>query len=239
VDLRTLNLASGPRQLYVQAVGKPSILNKLSGGVSYAPTPKLTVSPTSLSFGTALVGTTTAAKSVTLTNSGNSDLAIQSISTSGDYAQTHNCPATLAPAAQCQVQVSFKPTNQNSRSGSLLIPTSASTTLAKVSLSGTGTYVKLTPTSLTFASQTVNTTSAAQTVTLTNTRSTTLKISSVSISTHFTRTTNCGSQVAAKASCNFYVKFRPTSKGTKSGNLSISHDGGGSPSRVALSGTGR
>jgi hypothetical protein len=37
VDLSALPLGSGARTLYVEAVGKPSILNKMSNGVSYTP----------------------------------------------------------------------------------------------------------------------------------------------------------------------------------------------------------
>ena len=238
VNLRSLNLAIGTHKMYVHAVGKPSIFNQLSNSVSYALSAAVNLSPTALSFSATLVGATSAAKTVTIKNTGNTALGIQSISITGEFAQTNNCPASLAAQASCQAQVSFRPAGINSRTGALSVLTTASSTAAKVSLSGTGTYVKLTPLSLNFGSRTVGSTSSAQTVTLTNTASYVVKITGVSIASSFLQSNNCGSQVAAKGSCTFSVRFRPTSKGLKTGTLSIYHYGGGSPTQVALSGTG-
>jgi hypothetical protein len=238
VDLRSLNLGNGTHRLYVHAVGKPSIINKLSNAAAYTLSAGVSLTPTTLAFSTTLVSTTSAAKTVTVKNTGNTALGIQSITISGEYTQANNCPASLAAQASCQVQVSFKPTGINTRSGALSVLTNASTTASQVSLTGVGTYVKLSPTSLAFGSRTVGSTSSAQTVTLTNTATYAVKITGVSIASSFLQSNNCGSQVAAKGSCTFSVRFRPTSKGTKTGALNVYHYGGGSPSTVTLSGTG-
>jgi hypothetical protein len=53
------------------------------------------LSPTSLSFGSVTVGTTTAAKTVTLANVGTATLTITEVAITGtnpgDFAQTHTC----------------------------------------------------------------------------------------------------------------------------------------------------
>src|SRR5258708_18134395 len=67
----------------------------------------LRLSPTSLSFGSQTVGTTSAAKPVTLTNSGTATLAISSIAISGDYAQSNTCGTSLAASASCNMSGTF------------------------------------------------------------------------------------------------------------------------------------
>jgi hypothetical protein len=44
--------------------------------------------------------------------------------------------------------------------------------------------------------------------------------------------------VASGASCFIKVTFKPLKKGTRAANVSITDDGGGSPQKVELSGTG-
>jgi hypothetical protein len=89
-----------------------------------------------------------------------------------------------------------------------------------------------TPSSLTYPSQALNTTSAAQTVTVRNTGTAAAAISGVSVTGDFAQTGNCGTSLAAGASCTISVTFRPTASGTRTGTLTV-----GSV-QVALSGTG-
>jgi Ca2+-binding RTX toxin-like protein len=100
----------------------------------------------------------------------------------------------------------------------------------------------VTPTSLSFGSQTVNTTSAALSATITNTGTGDLTVSGATLSgtdaAMFGRTNGCTGALAPAASCTVGVTFTPTSVGAKSATLSIVHDAAGSPSAVALSGTG-
>jgi len=98
--------------------------------------------------------------------------------------------------------------------------------------------LSLAPASLTFASQTVNTTSSAQTVTVKNTGTATATVSSISASGDFTQTNNCGSSIAAGASCTASVTFTPTASGTRTGVLTIGSNASNSPTTIALTGTG-
>jgi hypothetical protein len=54
------------------------------------------------------------------------------------FAQTNNCPATLAAGASCTIDVTFAPTVAGSKSAQLRIATSAKSTALSVTLSGTG-----------------------------------------------------------------------------------------------------
>jgi hypothetical protein len=111
-----------------------------------------------------------------------------------------------------------------------------------VTLKGTGTYVQLTPTGLNFGNQPVGTTSLTKTITLSNKGHVTVNITNISITGtdpgDFSKTSTCGSSVASGASCFIRVKFKPIAKGTRSAAVSVSDDGGGSPQKVNVIGTG-
>ena len=108
-------------------------------------TPAISVSPTSLAFGDVTVGSTSAAQSVTVSNTGRADLVFTSFGTSnGVFAYTENCPGTLAPAATCTISVTFTPAATGTATGALtIVSNAANTPNATVALSGTG---KSTPT---------------------------------------------------------------------------------------------
>jgi hypothetical protein len=102
----------------------------------------------------------------------------------------------------------------------------------------TGPAISTNKASLSFGNQTVGTTSGAQTVTVSNTGNAAATISSVSASGPFAQTNNCGSSLAAGASCTVNVTFTPTTTGSQSGTLSIASNAPGSPATVSLSGSG-
>ncbi|HSZ43556.1 MAG TPA: discoidin domain-containing protein [Trebonia sp.] len=94
------------------------------------------------------------------------------------------------------------------------------------------------PTALTFGDTNTGSTSSAQAVTITNTGSSTQTISSISASGGFAQTNNCGSSLAAGASCTASVTFSPTGSGSASGTLTIDNSGPTPTVTVSLSGFG-
>ena len=101
--------------------------------------PVVTLSPTSLTFRKTLVGTTSAAKGVKMTNSGNAVLNIGSIVASGDFAiSSSTCGSTLAVAKSCKFKVTFTPTQVGTRTGAVTITDNAPNSPQTVSLTGTG-----------------------------------------------------------------------------------------------------
>jgi len=113
------------------------------GGGTPPPAPVVSLSPSSLTFATQQVNTTSAAQSVTLSNPGNGALSITSIAASGDFAETNNCgtglPGSTGTAlAACSISVTFTPTAAGARTGSVSITDNASGSPQTVSLSGTG-----------------------------------------------------------------------------------------------------
>src|SRR5439155_16328137 len=68
-----------------------------------------------------LIGTSSVAQAVTLINTGTASLAISAISSSGDFAETNACGASVAAGASCTISVKFTPTVLGSRAGSLTV----------------------------------------------------------------------------------------------------------------------
>jgi hypothetical protein len=234
--------ASGARSASLSitdsAVGSPQTVSLTGTGIA----PAVSLSPTSLKFGVTLVKNSSPPQNVTLTNTGNGSLSITSISTTGDFSQTNTCGSSVTAGASCTIIVTFKPTAPGTRTGTLSVTDNAPGSPQTVSLSGTGTVVKLSATSINFGSQKVGTTSPPVPVTLSNAGTTTLTISSIKIGgadpKDFAETNNCGSSLGAGKSCTIKMTFSPTATGMRTASVAITDNGGGSPQHVALSGTG-
>lgn len=101
--------------------------------------PAVTLSGSIADFGSLDAGVTSGAQSLTLTNSGSAPLNIHSITTTGDFAATSSCAASIAPNASCSVLITFKPTAAGARTGLLTISDDAISGEVVIALSGTGT----------------------------------------------------------------------------------------------------
>lgn len=221
----------------------------LTGSGLAAPTPAASLSATSLAFGNQTVGTTGAARPVTITNTGSAPLTLGTVTTTGtnagEFAPGNTCSgASLAPGSGCTINVTFTPAALNTRSATLSIPSNATGSPHGVALSGTGTAaptpaVTLNPTSLAFGNQTTGTTSAAKTISLTNSGSAGLGIASIAASgVGFSSSHNCPATLAANASCTISVTFAPATVAAYAGSVAIASTAAGSPHSVGLTGSG-
>jgi YVTN family beta-propeller protein len=200
--------------------------------------PGVGLSPSTLSFGTQVVGTTSGSQSVTVTNSGSSSLSFTSIAASGDFAQTNTCTSAVSQGGNCGITVTFTPTTTATRNGTVTFIDNAGTQVIALSGIGNAAGVNLTATTQAFGSQVVGTTSASQSVTLTNSGTSSLTISSVTSDSDFAETDNCAnhSPLAASGTCSITVTFTPTAGGGQTGSITIV-DGAGTQV-ISLSGTG-
>jgi sugar lactone lactonase YvrE len=204
-----------------------------------------------LAFGNQLVKTTSAAKSVTVKNTGTSAITMGAITLTDttDYAiSTNTCPAsgaTLAGGASCTISVTFGPTTTGSKRGSVVINDSDPSTPQLIGLSGTGTSnVSLSPTSITFAITAVGVTSANTKITLTNNTGVSITLSNPAITVtgpfSSASTTTCTNSlvIAASGTCVINVNFKPKAVGFALGTVSVNDSDVTSPQSVALQGTG-
>jgi hypothetical protein len=209
--------------------------------------PAATVSPATLSFGDQVIRTVSPLQTVTVSNTGTGPLTISSISMAGmnpgQFSQTNDCPATVAPGAFCTVSATFAPTTTGARSASISVNVAAPGVSKSVPLSGTGTspVLSVSPATLSFGDQVIRTVSPLQTVTVSNTGTGPLTISSISMvgmnPGQFSQTNDCPATVAPGAFCTVSVTFAPTTTGAKSASISVNVAAPGVSKAITLSGT--
>ena len=191
------------------------------GAFEFQGTTTATFSSTSLTFPDTLLGTTSAAQNVTITNTGATALQITPFTITGEFAETDDCHTShgLAAGKTCMIGISFLPTVSGPQTGTLTVTSNeaASPTVIHLSGVGIGPVVSLSTTTLTFANHRVGVTSSSQPVVLKNTGVTALAISSIVATGDFAQTNDCGSTVGVNASCTINVTFTPTLRGTRNG----------------------
>ena len=224
----------------------------------------ISVSPTSLNFGTQLVGTPTAAQSVTLMNNTSSSISLTLPPTTvgpnaADFSVSGGatpCMASLASGASCTVAVTFTPSVAAAESATLQIAYTynAAAQTAQVALTGTGSTtigaIAFSPSSLTFTGQLLTTTSAGQNLTISNPSTiSALSISAIAVSNaDFKIASNsCGNtfpiMIAASPGgtpCILSITFGPsgsTAPGPDAGTIMVTDNANGSPQSVPLTGT--
>jgi kumamolisin len=228
-------------------------ISGLSGAVvNYATTVQIdvmadttvTFSPTSLAFAREMVGATSKARTIMLSNTGSQVLHISSLVASGDFAISRTtCGTSLAGNRSCTLSVTFAPMQVGTRSGAIVPIGNALGTPMSVLLSGTGmAQATLIPASTTFVTTKVGSSSTAKTFTLANKTSTALTGVSISTTGDFsvsTTGTTCVTSLAANSGCTISVVFTPTTKGKQTGALQIENSAIGSPQTSSLAGTGK
>jgi hypothetical protein len=234
-------------EIQSDTAGSPNVVMLTGNGV---PPAAVSLTPTTVDFGNQPVGTTSAPRTVTLTNSGGSALTISGLTINNpfNFAQTNNCPvapASLAAGAMCQISISFTPTGNLQFIGSVSVNSNAPGSPHAVQLFGRGgslPAVELAPNSLSFGSQAVGSPSAAQTIDVRNRTGSPVTFSGIALTGmdagEFTQTNNCPNPLQVGSQCQVQVVFNPASAGAKSAALSVASDAPGSPHAAMLSGTG-
>jgi hypothetical protein len=227
----------------VNSTGVPSVASivRVLSGTTQAP--GISVSPTSLTFATQSVGTTSAPQTVTVSNVGNNPVSFNAASMLGSGFQvTNGCTGSLAPGLACNVVVSFQPVTGGAISASYILNDSDSSSPQIISLSGTASGLKFAPTSLTFAGANLGVLSTSKLpVTVTNFNQSAVSLNSFVYSdSEFQQdpTTTCTNSLAANASCTIVTNFTPNAGGTRTGTLTVSDSDPSSPTTISLVGTG-
>ena len=95
-----------------------------------------------MSFQKRDVGTKSAAKTITLKNTGTGVLKVNSISTSAGFVETNTCVAALTAGESCEISVKFAPSVTGQIESSLMIVDNADNSPQVVGLSGKGIAAK-------------------------------------------------------------------------------------------------
>ena len=222
----------------------------LTGNGSAAPAPTLAVtqagtsypnSGTAYNFGTQTVNTTSPVVAFTLTNSGNSTLAIGSITTTGDYAVISPAPTTVPAGGTATVNVTFTPTATGTRAGTLVISSNATNSATyTVNLTGNGQAATPNPqiavsqggagianggTFSGFTSTQQGSTSAPVTFTISNGSTTdALTLGTFTFSGPYALSGAAPTSVAPGFTVTFSVTFSPTIVGANTGAVSFANN---------------
>ncbi len=243
-----------PSSIAIDTLGAVDIAdtgnNRIRNVAGLVTVPTAGLSTNSLIFNPQVIGRTSGAQTVTLTNTGPAPMQFANAAITGansnSFAETNNCPATLAPQADCTINVTFTPATSNSGNpltANLSISDSAPGSPQLVSLTGTGvSAVSLAPPGLSFPLQINTTTSASQSITVTNNQTVTLNIASIAISgsnaISFAQVNSCGAALTAGSSCVITVTFTPNTTGSNTAVITITDDAPGGSQTATLFGLG-
>jgi sugar lactone lactonase YvrE len=194
----------------------------------------VSVSPTSLAFGSAPIvssalapSTAGTSLSVTLSNSGSAPLALGAFATQGDFSESDNCGSAVAVGATCTLTVKFVPTALGHRTGTLTSTDNADGGSQTVSLAGDGSPAGLilTPPVIDFGVQPKSVTSKVHIATLSNNTGQAITDLLILASGEYSEADSCGTALANGASCTLNITVTPATAGAVTGTVVIS--GGG------------
>jgi hypothetical protein len=206
----------------------------------------LKFSAASLNFGFRQVGHTSAPQSVTVTNASFHSAIFTSIASSGDFAQTNNCPVSPNPlnaGQSCTINVTFQPTTTGTRNGSVILKDNApGSPQQTISATGTGEpyAFAVSPSGINFPNELPGNSSPAQSVTVVNDGVAQVSIADISISPAdgtFTQTNNCPAALQPGQSCTVQIVFTPRDSVSFAATLSVT-DSAKNVQTVSLAGVG-
>jgi hypothetical protein len=205
----------------------------------------VTLSSSSISFGSVFIGSNSTARPVTLTNNQNVPLTNINVTISGSsaYTQVNTCGTSIPANGQCTITVTFTPTTTGPQTGTVNINDSASNSPQTISLTGSGAVaLTLSPTSLNFGTVKVGTTSAAKSITVVNHEKIAVTFSNVQItganSSNFSIASNTCTNLQAGANCSVSITFSPSAQGTRKATLTLTDSAPNSPQTAPLQGVG-
>jgi hypothetical protein len=201
------------------------------------------LAPSSLNFGSQILGSVSSAQTAFLQNVGSGLLHIISSNIAGPFQLQHGC-AVVQAGTPCQLGIAFAPTSVGPQTGSLTVTADGSSPTQTITLTGTGIpapTLAISTMSLSFAPQLAGTRSSGQIVTISNPGTQSASIFNITItgSNAFSvGNTNCPGTLASAASCQINVLFTPTDGSASQGTLTISDNAAGNPQQIVLVGQG-
>jgi hypothetical protein len=232
--------STGSLTLSGNADVSPDSVSLTGNGVE--PAIVLSATPSSVNFGSVLVGSSSS-QPVSLLNSGSGNVSISQASVvgSGFAVSGLALPLTLGPGQSSAFAINFLPTAAGSVTGSVSLVSDAPNSPTVISLSAAGVQplISVVPTGVSFGDVTVGLTNT-QTVTVSNPGSADLNVTQsagpdagFSLSGLVLPLT-----LAPGQSSSFTLSFSPTTSGTFSSSLALVSNAPTSPSAISLSGSG-
>ena len=207
--------------------------------------PALSTSTGTVAFDPQQVGTTSASKTVTVSNSGTAPLSVTSASLTGADASHYHVASdacsgqVVAPAGTCLVTLTFKPTAPGAHNAAnLVLASDDPSSPATVALHGSGTgaapagpKLSVHPRRAKFGGVDVDGGSKTRQITVTNAGGSALTLSTIELNggrgSFRLKAKACrGQSLQPGSSCVFKVVFRPRQAGGLAAKVAIASDGG-------------
>jgi hypothetical protein len=184
------------------------------------------LSTAGIRFPLTFVGGVNLPRTITVTNTGNSDIVVPTPLLTGDPEFTvsaNTCPNPLPSSQSCVIGVQFTPVIDGNRSSVLNVGSST------VQLFGQGeinSAIQVSPLEQDFFPQVVHLTSFTSPVKLTNTLGSAVPITGVTFSLpDYSETDDCAGQLPANGSCTVQVTFTPQAVGQRNGTMTVNFTG--------------
>jgi len=221
--------------------------SELSPVGTFVPVPAVSMSASSLDFGTLTIGQTSAPQTVTLTSTGSAPYHINAfdsqgtcyggpVCVGGDFTCSFGCStsSSYAQGQSCTISASFHPSVPGPISSTIFICDNVG--VRSIALLGNGvsatSNLSMTPTTFDFGSVLVGQQSNVQQFAVTNTGAGGASLGSWVLTGDFNLvTTTCGATLAPSASCSASVSFAPSLPGLRTGSIAMNP-----PAAVARSG---
>lgn len=197
-----------------------------------------------IEFGALMLDGDPVTRVVTLRNTGNAILAINSIAVALPFTLEHDCPASLGAGGACQIRITFQPRLVGDYPRLLTLSTNApGGTSIQIRVHAAvqprpEPVIRVSPRSIGFGDRFLGTESSPRRVTVTNEGGANANGLEVLVnSPHFLiQNTTCGNVLAAQSSCFADVVFQPFGSGPKHSTLSVVSNA--PTATTALSGAG-
>lgn len=191
-------------------------------------------------FGRQPVNTTSVTQPVYLTNLGTTTVKLTNKTTDNpDFiVSSSNCGGSIPAGAKCQINMAFKPSVIGEETATLTLTDTYPGSPQLVSLTGTGSALNLSPSSLTWPGNVVIGKSSSLKMTVKNISTSTVSFSSIVAVGSYSQTNTCLPSLAGGASCTVTVSFSPVGSGSgfEYGNLVLTDSDPSSPQTVWLKG---
>lgn len=241
---------AGPGYDLATGLGSVNAYNLVNSWTSAAPSAAVSITPSSLTFPSTVVGKSAPPQTLTVKNTGAGWLNFPANGFhlyGTDYKSfptVGNCYGSQAPGTSCAATVTFTPQSAGTLTTQIVIDNNAPKSPQTVQMTGTATagiVVTLSQTALNFIYTTVGTTSNYESLSATNTGSSAVKVAPIVIGgadpSSFSEVNTCGTSLAGGATCWIYVVFKPASWAYLTATLSFSDSADGAQT-VTLDGSG-
>jgi hypothetical protein len=217
---------------FTQAPRNPLILTQRSCPIA---------SQTWEKFGQQPLNTTSVTQPVYLTNLGTTTVKLTAKTTNNpDFiVSSSNCGGSIPAGAKCQVNMAFKPSIIGEETATLTLTDTYPGSPQLVTLTGTGSALSLSATSLTFIGNISDGKNSIMKLTVKNISTSAVSFTKIAVVGNYSQTNTCGTSLAAGASCAVTVTFSPiaSESGFEYGNLILTDSDPSSPQTIWLKGT--